>query len=315
MPSLRHQLLASAVPRLRRSRELEDEPTERARVERWHEGLDRRLPTGTTPLFGRRFSVVTETLPGGFPSYSIARRGTLPTRNILYLHGGGFMAPIDAWHVGYAARMASELDARVVIPDYPLAPEHTWRDSHGDLVELAARLATGTELAVVGDSSGGGLALAVAESLRDRGGRRPSRLVLISPWVDLTTSTPETAALDAVDPWLFLGKLEAYAGWWAGTPEDLGRPEVSPALGDLTELPPTLMFCGTRDLLVPGCRLLARRAAEAGWDLTYVEEPGLIHVYPLLPLVPEARRAWRRAVEFLSGSSPGAHRADPGDGP
>ena len=108
-----------------------------------------------------------------------------------------------------------------------------------------------------------------------------------------------TDALDAIDPWLFIGKVRAYAGWWAGRPEDLGRPEVSPALGDLAGLPPALMFCGTRDLLVPGCRLLARRATEAGWDLTYVEEPDLIHVYPILPGIPEAGRAWRRTLEFL----------------
>ena len=44
-----------------------------------------------------------------------------------------------------------------------------------------------------------------------------------------------------------LSKLDAYAGWWAGSPDDLGRPEVSPALGDLSGLPPALMFCGTRD--------------------------------------------------------------------
>ena len=43
----------------------------------------------------------------------------------------------------------------------------------------------------------------------------------------------------------------------------------------------------------------ARRAKEAGWDLTYVEEPGLIHVYPLISVVPEARRAWRTTVAFL----------------
>jgi acetyl esterase/lipase len=299
MPSVRHQVLARVVPRVRKSQELDDEPSERARVERWHEGLDRSLPTGTTPRFARRFSVVAETLPGGFPSYSIARRGTLPTRTVLYFHGGGHMAPISAWQVSYAARMAADLGARVVMPDYPLAPEHSWRDSHRALVELAERLATGDELVIAGDSSGGGLALAVAESVRDRGGPQPHRLLLVSPWVDLTTSTPETAALDAVDPWLFIGKVRAYAGWWAGSPEDLGRPEVSPGLGDLSGLPPALMFCGTRDLLLPGCRLLAGRAAEAGWDLTYVEEPGLIHVYPLLPFIPEATRAWRRTVEFL----------------
>ena len=95
---------------------------------------------------------------------------------------------------------------------------------------------------------------------------RPA-LLLHSPWVDLTDEhARDRRRVDAIDPWLFLGKLHAYAEWWAGSPDDLGRPEVSPALGDLAGLPPALMFCGTRDLLVPGCRLLARRAAEADWD-------------------------------------------------
>jgi acetyl esterase/lipase len=61
---------------------------------------------------------------------------------------------------------------------------------------------------------------------------------------------------------------------------------------------------GTRDLLAPGCRLLVRRAAEAGWDLTAIEEPDLIHVYGLLPFVPEARRAFAQVVDFVRGRSP-----------
>ena len=97
-----------------------------------------------------------------------------------------------------------------------------------------------------------------------------------------------------------MGRLRAYAAWWAGSPDDLGRPEVSPALADLGGLPPALMFCGTRDALAPGCRLLASRAAASSWDLTYVEEPDLIHVFPLLPAIPEAQQAWRRTVAFLS---------------
>ena len=83
-------------------------------------------------------------------------------------------------------------------------------------------------LVLAGDSAGGGFALALALTLRDRGGPQPSHLVLHSPWVDLTTSTPETAEFSARDPWLFLGKLATYAAWWAGSPDDLGRPEVSP---------------------------------------------------------------------------------------
>ncbi len=306
VPSRRHQLLARAVPRVRRSRDLDTEAAERARLERWHAGLDRSLPTRLAPRFERRFSVVTETVSSadpdgaGFPAYVLTPRHVEPRRTVVYLHGGGFVAPIDPFHVRYAARLATQLHARIVLPDYPLAPEHTWRDSHAAVVELTARWLTEPEPVVLaGDSAGGGFALAVAEALRDRGGPQPSHLLLHSPWVDLTTSTPETESFSARDPWLFLGKLRAYAAWWAGTPADLGRFEVSPALGDLGGLPPALVFCGTRDTLAPGCRLLASRAEGTSWDLTYVEEPDLIHVYPLLPLVPEAARAWRQTAAFL----------------
>jgi len=303
-PSRRHQLLAWAVPKLRKSRDLDTEPAERARLERWHDGLDRALPTRLVPRFHRRFSLVTEALKGPageFPAYVLTPRHVEPRRTVLYVHGGGFVAPIDPVHVRYAARLARSLHARVVLPDYPLAPEHCWSDSHTAVADLTARWLDEPEPVVLGgDSAGGGFALAVAETLRDRGGPQPSHLLLHSPWVDLTTSTPETAAFSVRDTWLFLGKMRAYAAWWAGSPDDLARPEVSPALGDLDGLPPALMFCGTRDTLAPGCRLLASRAADSSWDLTYVEEPDLIHVYPLLPFLPEAARAWRRTVAFLS---------------
>jgi acetyl esterase/lipase len=302
-PSRRHQLLAWAVPRLRRSAELESPEAERARLLARHAEARGGLPTRLVPRFGKRFSVVTEVLRGAsgeFPSYVVTPRGTDPRRTLVYVHGGGYVAGTDPFQVRYAVRLAAAIGARAVLPDYPVAPEHTWRDSHDQVAELTARWAADSEeLVLAGDSAGGGYALAVALTLRDRGGRQPARLLLHAPWVDLTTSAPETAEFSARDPWLFLGKVRAYAEWWAGSVDDLGRPEVSPALGDLAGLPPALMFCGTRDTLAPGCRLLARRAAEAGWDLTYVEEPDLIHVYPLLPLLPEARSAWRRTLAFL----------------
>jgi epsilon-lactone hydrolase len=299
-PSLRHELLAWAVPRVRKSRDLDDVDVERARIERWHATLDRSLPTRLVPRFERRFAVEVEETDG-FPTYVMTPREAEPVRTVFFVHGGAFMAPIDPFHVRYAARLADALDARIVMPDYPLAPEHTWRDSFEPMTDLAERWCKEPGGAVLyGDSAGGGFALALAIALRDRGGAQPERLLLHSPWVDLSTSTPETAEVAEIDPWLFIGKLHAYAAWWAGSPEDLDRPEVSPALADLAGLPPTLAFCGTRDLLVPGCRLLARRAVEAGWPLTYVEVPDLIHVYPLLPFVPEARRAWRQTLGFLA---------------
>ena len=140
MPSRTHDLLARVVPRVRRSRELDTEPAERARVERWHATLDRSFPTALVPRFGRRFSLVTEQL-AGFPVHVMTPRHVEPVRTVLHLHGGGYMAPTDPFHVRFLARLAEDLQARVVVPDYPLAPEHTWRDSFEPLVGLVSRWA------------------------------------------------------------------------------------------------------------------------------------------------------------------------------
>ena len=163
-PSRRHDLLAQAIPRLRKSRELDDPARERARVERWHATLpsasERPLPSALVPWFGRRFSVVTEELDG-YAVHTITPRHTTIAGTLLYVHGGGFMSTIDPMHVRFVCRLARHLGVRVVMPDYPLAPEHTWRDSFDSMLSLATRLG-GDEgrLLLAGDSAGGGYALA-----------------------------------------------------------------------------------------------------------------------------------------------------------
>lgn len=297
MPSRRHQALAAVLPVLRRARELDSEEAERTRLEDWHDRLTPRLPTAAVPRFARRWSVVTEDL--GFPSYVVTPRGRQVHRTLYYVHGGGFVAPIDAFHVRYATRLATRLGARVVMPDYPLTPEHTWKDSHDTLVEHAARWAAEPGGIVLGgDSAGGNIALAMAVTMRDRALPAARSLVLHAPWVDLTESHGRTEEFAARDTWLFPGKLRAYAAWWGG--EDLARPEVSPGLASLDGLPPAVMLWGTRDLLAPGCQALVERAATADWDLTAIESPDLIHVYGVMPGLPEARRALRQVVQAVS---------------
>ena len=129
MPSLRHELLAFAVPRLRRSRELDSPASERARIERWHATLDPRLPTRAVRGFAQRFEAEVHD-HDGLPVHVLTPRGRRPRATVVWMHGGGYVAPIDGFHVRYAARLADHLGARVVLPDYPLAPEHTWADSH-----------------------------------------------------------------------------------------------------------------------------------------------------------------------------------------
>ena len=236
-----------------------------------------------------------------FRTFDLRPPGDAPTRTVLYLHGGGFVGDIDRFHGWYAARAARATGARLVLPAYPLAPTHTWRDCHPPLLELFERLAVESPqgVTVMGDSAGGGLALALAQRLVRSPGPQPTGLVLVAPWVDLAGTTPGTEEARAHDPWLTLSKLRLYGSWWAGG-DDVHRPEVSPLHGDFTGLPPTLVLCGTRDLLLPQVREAVRRAEEAGVPVTYREERGLLHVYPILP-IPEAGPARREIAAFVAG--------------
>ena len=62
MPSRRHELMAYAVPRLRKSRDLTDVAVERARLETWHASMERGFPTNAVPRFDKRYRVVQEEL-------------------------------------------------------------------------------------------------------------------------------------------------------------------------------------------------------------------------------------------------------------
>ena len=96
MPSLRHELIAWALPRVLGARDLRDVETERARLERRQTTLTPRLPTELVPFFDRRFDVEERTLTGPAgpsPCYVITPRGVSPELTIFHVHGGGYTAP------------------------------------------------------------------------------------------------------------------------------------------------------------------------------------------------------------------------------
>ena len=294
MPSLRHRALARVIGQVRRSREVDDPEQVRRDLL-----AGRPAVAPAPPRHLLRGCTVGRVEGYGFPVHSLTVAGATPDRTVLYLHGGGYVGGIDRFQWRYAAALARRLGVRVVLPDYPRAPEHTWRDAHPPLLALFEQVAIESPRGVVllGDSAGGGLALALAEQVVRRPGPQPTQLVLVSPWVDLTSSTPGTREASARDPWLKFTKMDLYASWWAGQ-DDPSLPQVSPLFGDLKGLPPTLVFCGTRDTLWPQTVAFVREAARAGVPVTYHEERDLLHVYPILP-VPEARTAMGQLVRWL----------------
>jgi acetyl esterase/lipase len=240
----------------------------------------------------------------GWRVYEMAPWGrALPAHRVIYFHGGGYVSEVDSAHWGMCRRMARLVPARVSLPIYPLAPGATAASTVATAVQIAADAlrAAGADhlVTLMGDSAGGGLALAVAQGLRDKGVGRPG-LVLIAPWVDLSMND-EGIDPATRDPMLSVPRLRRAGEMYAGE-LPITDPRVSPLHGDLSGLGPMTILVGTRDLLLRDAQRLRDLAVAQGVPVDYHEAEGLIHVWPLLPL-PEARRARATLVESIRGSA------------
>lgn len=224
-----------------------------------------------------------------------------PARRLVFLHGGGFVREIGREHWQLVSRLALRLDVEVVVPIYPLAPLGSAAENLPRMVLLYQReAATGTPLDVMGDSAGGGMALALLLEVASAGLPLPGRTVLLSPWVDLTVNDPRVREAAHLDVMLSPAMLEAASRLWAADlPTD--DPRVSPLMGDLSTLRGTrlMLLSGTHDILNAEARRLRDLATAAGIEVTYLEEEEQPHIYAALP-TPEGRAAAEEIAAFLS---------------
>jgi len=260
-------------------------------------------PVRPSAAMRRRFDI-SSTRRNGREVFTIAprsrqRRGP-GAGQVMYLHGGAYVEGIFRWHWYFIAGMVERLGMTFTVPLYPLAPEHDCATASAFVLGLYGEVLAGGEapqLVIMGDSAGGGLAVSVSLQSAAAGLAKPAALVLLSPWLDVTMTDPTQEEIEKVDPLLVRWGPEAAGRWYAGS-LSTADPRVSPLYGEIAELPPTLMFCGTHDILVADARRLAARAAAEGADVEYHEENGLMHAYPLL-FFPESRQAQERIADFV----------------
>ncbi|MFJ3923171.1 alpha/beta hydrolase fold domain-containing protein [Streptomyces sp. NPDC090022] len=300
MPSLRSRALSAALIAAGRRRRFASAEAVRAKVAQ----SARRPASHLPPRSLGKVADVSRTFVGAWPVYDAQPRGGEPAARVLYVHGGGFIDELVRPHWSLIRTLVTEARAHCVVPAYILAPRGTADRTVPVAADLLSGLIAGGGAGgtiLIGDSAGAGLALAAAQRLRDRTGAQPSRIVLISPWLDVSMSHPDQAAIEPEDPILARpGLLEAgrlYAGTLAAD-----DPRVSPLHGTFAGLAPITVFTGTRDVLTTDSRELLRRARADGVEVEYHEETGLPHVYPLLP-VPEGRAARERIVGIVRSAS------------
>jgi monoterpene epsilon-lactone hydrolase len=225
-------------------------------------------------------------------------------RVLLLLHGGGYTSGSPRTHRKLAANLARFANVRVLMPDYRLAPEHPFPAGLKDAL-VAYRWLIGKggrkpeEIVLGGDSAGGGLALSMMLVLREAGAPLPRAAVLLSPWTDLTVSSPSYAKMRKRDPSTTQEGLREAALLYAGK-RDPKDPMMSPLFADLRGLPPLLIHVGGDEIMLDDSRLLAERATAGGVDVTYKAWPGLWHTFQHeSPEIPEATQALVEIADFM----------------
>jgi acetyl esterase/lipase len=241
---------------------------------------------------------------GGVRAHIVSTRRSSPQRHVLYLHGGAYTIGSPRLYRHFTWRVADAARARVLIIAYRLAPEHPYPAALDDAVAawqwLLARGADPQHAFIMGDSAGGGLALATMLKLRDAGLPLPAAAVALSPWTDLALTGASFRDNAARDPMLVASDVPRFAAGYVGQ-ADARDPYVSPLYGDPRGLPATLIQAGSDEILRDDAVRMAQAMRDAGCAVELQIWPKMPHVWHLLaPVLPEARAALGEIARFLA---------------
>jgi acetyl esterase/lipase len=224
-----------------------------------------------------------------------------PGRVIIYLHGGGYILGSPETNLGSALRVTAAAGVPVLSVQYRLAPEHPFPAGLDDALQAYRWLLdngySGHDIAVYGDSAGGGLTLALVLAARERGWALPAAVAVLSPLTDIRQQGDSRITLKDVDPILRTpvgGRYLMYAGEASET-----NPFISPVYGSYTDFPPLLIQVGTREKLLSDSVRLARVARADGADVTLDVWDGMWHGWHDTPDLPEAEQACEAMAAFF----------------
>lgn len=241
----------------------------------------------------------SEELVGGYQVFHLNRR-PINDRAVIFIHGGCYITQPTPDHWEFVDSIAHRTRAEVIMPLYPLAPVHGVEEAFNFLEKVYRATIEkygASNVTIMGDSCGGGIAAGFAEYLPTCGLEQPGHLILISPWVDATLRNPDIIAYEKTDPILGVQGLQKLGLTWA---KDLDANDyrVSPVNGDVRVLRNAVVFVGTREIFYPDARLFYDRVNATGIHAELYIGRGLNHDYPLLA-IPEAKWAINRIVEII----------------
>ncbi|MFP5111915.1 alpha/beta hydrolase [Bacillaceae bacterium C204] len=245
--------------------------------------------------------IVEKTNIEGIPAEWVMAPNAVEDRVFLYLHGGAYIMGSCNTHRFLASKLSRSTSARVLVPEYRLAPENPFPAAIEDALKVYRWLISSgispDKIIIGGDSAGGGLTLATLLSLKDEDEALPALAVLLSPWTDMegTGESMETRA--DLDPWLSPDASRATPALYIRN-LDLRHPLVSPIYADLSGLPSLLVHVGNDEILLSDSARLVDRARAAGVEVTFKVCDEMWHVFQTFA-IPEAQQSIDEIGEFV----------------
>jgi epsilon-lactone hydrolase len=222
---------------------------------------------------------------------------------ILYVHGGGHAIGSIKSHRNIAIRLAHKAARAVLSFEYRLAPENPYPAGLDDAMMVYQWLLDTdfepTQIAFCGDSSGGGLLLALLLQLRDSQLPLPACAVCFSPWADLTANSAYLQTHEKRDPFIDPESVRTWAHNYA-LANDRRHPYISPVFGDYTGLPPIYIQVGTEEILLGDSLLVEKAALAANTPIIVEVWDDMMHVWQSFwQILPEGKQALTKAAQFI----------------
>jgi len=241
----------------------------------------------------------------GVPALWCIPEGSDPDRVLLHSHAGGSV--VTSMHTDRKAlgHIAKAVGARALIPNYRRSPEHKFPAQIDDVEKayswLLAQRVRPENIASIGHSIGGNFAVSLAVTLRDKGTPLPAAILSVSPWYDIEMKNETLESNAETDSLLSRPLIETFREAWIGGTGVAGNdPRVNLLYADLTGLPPIMVYYGAHEMLAGEAVEFAKRAKDAGVDVSLHSLPEGQHNFILgAGRVPEVDQAIAKIAGWL----------------
>lgn len=222
---------------------------------------------------------------------------------IFYIYGGGYVFSLDSTHLKFCDKLCTLLNAKVCVPCYGVPPYVKCNETYDLLYKVYDDLLKfNKSIYIMGDSAGGGLSLAFTLDLKNKLKKIPKKLIIISPWLDVSMKNSDIDKYEKEDLMLSKYGLIEAGKLWAGD-IDVDNYKISPINGEINNLPSMIITVGMKELFYPDIKLFYDKCKKNDVDCKLIEAEDMFHAFPVIgSQLEESIKCMDYIIDFINNN-------------